>query len=141
MSDFQLNIMTPEREFYNGRVVSLTVRSIDGELCILAHHLPMIAALEVGEFSIRTADPETGEETVRRAFGSGGFIEVLHGGVFMFTQACEWPEEIDVRRAEESLARIKERMRRKQSLVEYKSSKISLARAMERLRVSGHGIK
>lgn len=141
METYNLRIMTPEREFFNGEVISLTVRSIDGELCILAHHLPMIAALEVGEIALRIADPETGEETVRRAFASGGFVEVLTDRVMCFTQACEWPEEIDVRRAEESRIRAEERLRQKQSVVEYKSSKIALARAMARLRISGHGIK
>lgn len=130
MADFELHIMTPEREFFNGRAQSLTVTAPDGELCILAGHLPLVAPLVVGEIKLRVDGDE------RTAFCSAGFIEVLHDRVMVFSQACEWPEEIDVRRARESLERAREKLRQKQSMTEYRASKIALARAMSRLRVT-----
>ena len=48
--------------------------------------------------------------------------------------SCEWPEDIDMRRAEEAKHRAEERIRQRQSIWENKSSKIALARAMVRLR-------
>ena len=61
-------------------------------------------------------------------------MEVLQDSVVVFVQACEWPEDIDMRRAEEAKHRAEERIRQRQSIWENKSSKIALARAMVRLR-------
>jgi len=64
---------------------------------------------------------------------SEGFMEVRRDGVMIFVQSCEHPEEIDARRAEDARKRALEHMRQKQSMTEYKQSKIALARAMARL--------
>jgi F-type H+-transporting ATPase subunit epsilon len=73
---------------------------------------------------------------MEEAFNSEGFLEVSKLGVVLFAQACEWPEDIDIKRAEESKRRSEERLRQQQSINEYKGSKIALARAMARLRVT-----
>ena len=70
----------------------------------------------------------------QEAVNSEGFMEVLQDSVVVFVQACEWPEDIDMRRAEEAKHRAEERIRQRQSIWENKSSKIALARAMVRLR-------
>lgn len=132
---FGLNILTPEREFFRGEVESLIISSSDGEIGIMAGHLPMVTPITVGEVKIK----RDGEW--KSAFNSEGFIEVTNNGVVLFVQACEWPENIDVMRAEESLRRAREHLRQKQSINEYNASKIALARAMTRLRVSNHKIK
>lgn len=48
------------------------------------------------------------------------------------SRACEWPENIDVRRAEESKRRAEERLRQKQSMREMKMTRAALARSMAR---------
>ena len=55
--------------------------------------------------------------------------------MLVFTQDCEWPEEIDAVRAEEARERELEKLRQKQSLIEYHQTQIALNRAMARLRV------
>ncbi len=129
-AEFQLYILTPEREFFSGKAESLSFSSADGRIGILANHTPMIAPVDIGELDIVTG----GEK--KRAFNSEGYVEVLHGSVMLFVQACEWPEEIDVNRARRAAERERERMRQKNSVAEYKAAKARLARAMERLRVS-----
>ena len=131
MKLFKLNILTPEREFYNGQAEALVVNAQDGSLGIYADHAPMVAALPVGSLKIKN---EKGEW--KEAFNAQGFIEVLHNEVLVFVHACEWPEDIDVIRAQRALEEQQEKLRQKQSINEYKASKIALARAMERLRVS-----
>ena len=135
MSTYHLRIMTPEREFFNGEVEGLIVTVPDGELGIFAGHLPLVAPLVVGSIRLKI-DGEWKE-----AFNSEGFIEVGHDDTVLFTQACEWPEDIDVVRAEEALRRAQEKIRQRRSIAEHKGSKISLARAMARLRVASHKLK
>ena len=125
---FDLSIMTPERQFFSGQVEALTITGIDGQMTVLAGHAPMVVSLAVGEISIKQ------DGVWREAVNSEGFMEVLQDSVVVFVQACEWPEDIDMRRAEEAKHRAEERIRQRQSIWENKSSKIALARAIVRLR-------
>ncbi|MDR3278006.1 MAG: ATP synthase F1 subunit epsilon [Oscillospiraceae bacterium] len=128
---FDLKILTPEREFFSGSVEAITVSVYDGSMTVLADHIPLIAPLEISSLRLKMPDGEW-----REAFNSEGFMEVRREGVLLFVQTCEWPEEIDARRAEEARLRAEELLRQRHSMSEYQQSKIDLARAMERLRVT-----
>ena len=132
MNTFKLEVLTPKREFYSGDVEAVTIVLDDGEMTILRDHEPMLAALEIGEMRIKT------EEGWRSAFASQGFVEVRPDETLIFVQACEWPEDIDEARAEETRQRAAEAMRQKLSIIEYTESQAALARAMTRLRVKKH---
>ena len=128
---FNLKILTPERQFMDAEVEAVTVTAPDGSVTILADHAPFIMPVSVGTINIKIDDKWDS------AVNTEGFMEVRHQGVIIFVQACEHPDEIDTRRAEEARRRAEEKMRQKQSMSEYKQSKIALARAMERLRITG----
>jgi F-type H+-transporting ATPase subunit epsilon len=128
---FELNIFTPERLFFSDKVEALYVTLPDGSATFMADHTPLIAPVEVATTRIKKADG-----TWVEAFSSEGFVDVRRNGVMMFVQTCEWPEEIDARRAEEALLRAEEQLRQKRSMAEYQRSKIDLSRAVERLRVT-----
>jgi F-type H+-transporting ATPase subunit epsilon len=127
---YNLKILTPEREFFDGDVEAVTLQAPDGSVTILADHTPFIMPVEVG--TIRMKKDGQWEESVN----SEGFMEVHHQGVLIFVQSCEHPEEIDRRRAEEARVRAEENLRQRQSMSEYKQSKLALARAMARLRIT-----
>ncbi len=127
---FKLEILTPERQFLDCEVEAVTVTAPDGELTVLADHAPLVATMDIGSIRIKR------DGQWREAFISEGFIEVKSEGTLIFTQACEWPEEIDASRALAAEKRAAERLRQKQSVTEYKQTKIALSRAMARLRVT-----
>jgi F-type H+-transporting ATPase subunit epsilon len=127
---FKLTIITPEHEVFDGMVESLTVNTLDGMYSFMADHAPIVMPLVVGSIKIRTP-----EET-KEVFNSEGFLEIDHEGAHVFVQASESPEEIDRKRAEEARLRAEERLRQRQSILEYKQSKLALARAMARLRIT-----
>lgn len=133
MTAYFAEIMTPERLFFRGDVESLRINSVDGEIGVLKGHAPMVACIDVGELYLRLPDG-----TEKFASHSAGFMEVRPDRVLLFVQACEWPEEIDIRRAERARERSLERLRQKQSMYEHKQTQISLARAMTRLRIVTH---
>jgi F-type H+-transporting ATPase subunit epsilon len=99
---------------------------------VLADHAPFIMPVSIGTISIKQ------EDKWDSSVNSEGFMEVRRDGVMIFVQSCEHPDEIDARRAEEARKRAIENMRQKQSMTEYRQSKIALARAMARLQA---GIK
>jgi len=127
---FNLKILTPEREFFDSDVEAVTISAPDGKVTILADHAPFMMPVTVG--LIRIKRDGIWEDSVN----SEGFMEVHHDGVLIYVQSCEHPDEIDSRRAEEARRRAMEDLRQKQSMSEYKQSKIALARAMMRLRVT-----
>jgi len=133
MSAYLLEVMTPERLFFRGEVVSLRINGTDGELAVLKGHTSMLAGIDVGDLYLRLPNDEQ-----KMAVHAKGFLEVRPDRVLVFVQSCEWPEEIDVRRAERAKERAMEKLRQKQSLYEHRHTEISLARAMTRLRISSN---
>lgn len=133
---FKLEVLTPERQFYCGEAQSLTIITSDGSFTFLADHVPAVMTIAVGSMVVKTPD-----ETIE-AFTSEGFLEIRREGIIVYVQACERPEEIDKLRANEAQKRAEERLRQKQSMKEYGQTKMALARAMARLRVSKkHGFR
>ena len=65
-----------------------------------------------------------------------GFVEIVNNRVTLIVDTAEKPEDIDVRRAQEQKERAEERLRQQQSIQQYYHTQASLARAMNRLRVS-----
>ena len=131
---FRLEIMTPERMFLQELVEALNVTTVDGKLEILKGHEAITVPLTIGNIEVK----RNGEW--KSAFQSEGFLEVNNEGVFVFVQACEWPENIDTMRAAQAESRVLERMRHQQSMIEYQWSKTALARAAARLRLTGKNI-
>ena len=132
MKTFWLKVIASDRVAYNGRCQKVIVPAADGgQMGILADHENMIIAIEVGEAKMQLEDGTW--ETL--AVGTG-FLEVVNNRVTMLVQTAEKPEEIDARRAEERREVMEEKLRQKQSIQEYYHTKASLARAMNRLKVS-----
>jgi len=127
---FPLDILTPEHSFFSGEAEGVTVSTPDGELCVLAGHVPLVTPLEIGSIRICT------NGQWKEAFLSEGFMEISRGGTVIVTQACEWPENIDVKRAEATMERTREQLRQQTSIRDHKINQIALARAMARLRVT-----
>jgi len=127
---FDLKIFTPEREFFDGDVEAVTLYAPDGSVTLLADHAPYVMPVSVG--TIRIKKDGVWEESAN----SEGFMEVHHKGVLIFVQTCEHADEIDAHRADEARRRAEENIRQRQSMSEFKQSKIALARAMARLRIT-----
>lgn len=60
MKNFKLVISSPEGKIYDGNTVRLSVRGIEGELAIMAGHIPFVTIVKAGECRI---EDEKGERT------------------------------------------------------------------------------
>ena len=127
--ELHLRILTPDRSFFDEVAQALVFDTGEGQLEILPGHMPMAAALSIGEMRIKKDDAWVS------AFVSEGFVTVKNNEVTVFAQASEWPEEIDETRALNAKERATRQLLHKQSIYEHQHSVISLTRAMERLRV------
>lgn len=127
---FQAHILAADKKFYEGPLESLIVPTISGQYGIMAMHRNMIGAIEPGVLKYKTP----GEE-FKNAAVSSGLVKVENNEVLILVDSCERPEEIDENRAKKALAQAKEELLQQRSMVEYKSAKANLARALNRLKV------
>lgn len=131
MDTFGLKIIASDRVFYEGRCRKLVIPAPDGEKGILPNHENMVIAVKIGMACMEIEEGNWVEVALGR-----GFAEVVNNRVTLLVDTAEKPEEIDIRHAQEQKERAEERIRQKQSIQEYYHSQASLARAMNRLRVS-----
>ena len=103
MSKFHLHIVTPKGTYRDVDVDILNIRTTDGQMGILAHHMPLASGVEIAEMNYRI-DKDRYEFAV-----GGGFVYVDGDNtVTLIVNDIESPEEIDLRRAEEAKARAEE---------------------------------
>lgn len=135
MNTFYLKVIACDRVFFEGRCQQVTLPLFDGQQAIQAHHENMVFSVGVGELVIQKEDGTT----ITGVTGTG-FAQMINNRATVIVDTCEYPEEIDVRRAKEAKERAEEQLRQKQSIEEYHMSKASLARAMARLKAGSKDI-
>lgn len=126
---FRLQIITPNRTFYDDEAESLVITTSEGEMGILARHIPIVVPLVVGKIIIKRNDQ------YKTAAASEGFIKVDPEYTRVVMDSVEWPEEIDVQRAEAAKKRAEERIESKEDHVDIDRAKAALCRATNRLNV------
>lgn len=129
MATYNLQVITPDRIFYEGEVEKVIFRGSEGDMAILQNHMPLTTILSMGELKIFT-DPKNS----RNATLINGFAKIEPDHVIILTDAAEWPEEIDVERAERSKERAERRL--KDSEIDEARALAALKRAVVRIEVS-----
>lgn len=129
-SMYKLEIVTPDKSFFDEDVEMTIIRTSEGDIGILKDHEPVVAPVAVGSIRIK----QNGEFKV--AACAGGFLTIDDERVIVITDAAEWAMEIDRQRAEESKKRAERRLNEKQGELDVLRAKISLERAINRIRIS-----
>ncbi len=73
MNSYRLIVSTPDGNVFDGQAVALIVRGTEGELAILAGHIPFITAVKEGSCRIELPD-----ETDKKAEIGGGILTVAN---------------------------------------------------------------
>ena len=131
MADFHLKIVSPDGVFFDGTAHQLSLRSIDGDVAVLAGHIPYLTAVGIGECRVYISDNE-----MRRAACCGGLLNVTKEGVFLAPTTFEWAEDIDVERAEAAKEKALGRIENPKNAAAKKLAQIKLQRANLRLAVA-----
>lgn len=58
MTSYQLTVMSPDGEVFNNEVISVLLRGAEGDLCVLAGHIPFITTVRPGKCVITLPDEE-----------------------------------------------------------------------------------
>ena len=91
---YKFEVVTPSRIFYSGEVELIVFETENGQIGILADHIPMLIANKIGTLKIKT-----GKET-KYAFISEGFVEITSSKVTAIVDLAEWCDEIDIEKAQ-----------------------------------------
>ena len=132
MSTFPLKIVTPDGLLYDGEAERLVVRTIDGDVAILARHINCVLPLGMGRATV-----VDGENQRRYAACIGGMLSVVDGKVTLVPTTFEWADTIDTTRAQASMDRAKSVLTRKDaSDNEVRLAEARLHRALVRKNVA-----
>ena len=105
MSSYHLQVISMDGQDFDGQVQKLLLRTIDGDVEILARHTDYCTAIGMGTARVTMEDG-----TERKAACIGGMLSVMKGEVRVFPTTWEWSEDIDIERAKAAKAKAEERL-------------------------------
>ena len=78
---FKIEIVTPQKLYFSGEVVSVTAPGEKGQFQILKNHAPLLSSLKTGKVKLVLAD------RTEQAFSiSDGFLEVSSNKAILLTE-------------------------------------------------------
>ena len=125
----KLQVICPDRMFYEGEVSMVELNTTEGEMGIYPKHIPMTCIIAPGILTITEA------EGLKNAALHSGFIQILPEKVTILAEVAEWPHEIDLDRAEAARGRAEERIRTRDSKTDIARAETALQRAVARINV------
>ncbi|MEI7707786.1 MAG: ATP synthase F1 subunit epsilon [Chlorobium sp.] len=78
---FNIEIVTPQKLYFSGEVVSVTAPGEDGQFQILKNHAPLLSSLKNGKVKLALAD-----RTEQSFSISDGFLEVSSNKAILLTE-------------------------------------------------------
>ena len=130
MTSYNVEIVTPIREIKLDDVIYLRCPGLDGSFGVMKNHREGIFALSVGEIKVT----QNGKNEYFAT--GGGFAEIIDDSVKILVESLEKSNEIDLDRANKSFERAKKRKTKKDSDLNEARVEASLARALNRLKIS-----
>ena len=124
---FKLKVVTPDEMFYEGEASMVELTTTEGQIGVYANHIPLTAIVSPGVLSIHEASE------VKKAALHAGFIEILPDHITILAEVVEWPDEIDVKRAEEARIRAERRIKDNSPETDLFRAELALKRAIARL--------
>jgi F-type H+-transporting ATPase subunit epsilon len=126
---YTVEVHTPYRLFYKGKVEAIIVALLDGEICIYAHHEAITAPVKPCLVKIKDKDGQW-----KTGFVSEGILEVAGGKTVLMVDSAEWPDEIDHERAQEAKRQAEGILKNASFKFEAETAKQKLERAGMRLK-------
>ena len=77
-----VELVSPEKKVFSGEAVSVSARTLEGDLGILTDHAPLLGVLVDGEVVIKGTDGSTNSFNV-----AGGFLSVSNNRVSILAEA------------------------------------------------------
>lgn len=125
-----LHVVSPEGVIYQDTVDQISLPTPKGEITILPHHVSLFTKMTDGIINIVKGKKESIIATV------GGFVEVINGNVTILSDHAIKAENIQIAKAMEAKKRAEERMKKKESEVDFVMAEKELQKAIMELQVA-----
>lgn len=128
---FALKVMCPDRTFFEGEADMVEMNTTEGYIGVYPGHIPIATVLAPGILVIHN-DGET-----KRAALHSGFARISPDNIMILAEVAEWPDEIDLNRAEEARVRAERRLSGTESGIDIKRAEVALKRSLTRISIKG----
>lgn len=126
---FHVNMVSADRQLFNGEVTAIAATTVTGEVGILAGHTPLLAMLKPGQVRLTLED---GKEEV--IYVSGGFLEVQPGQTVILADEAERAQSLNEEKIQAAKARAEAAMREgAKNRMDYAKAQVELAQATAQL--------
>ncbi len=128
---FKLKIVEPDGTFYEGDVTMVEFTSSEGEMGVYADHISLTTVIMPGIITIHEPDG------IKKAALHSGFAEILQDRMTILAEVIEWPEEIDINRANEARIRAERRLSNasNEENVNMMRAELALKRSLTRIKL------
>ena len=127
-NSMKVKIIAPDRLFYEGDAEMVEMTTTEGQIGVYKGHIPLTAVIAPGVVRIYES-----ESVVKSAALHAGFVEILQDSVTVLAEVVEWPNEIDMNRANEAKIRAERRIAEKATETNLARAELALKRAVARI--------
>ncbi|OHA59604.1 MAG: ATP synthase F1 subunit epsilon [Candidatus Vogelbacteria bacterium RIFOXYD1_FULL_46_19] len=132
-------VVTPDRVIYEADIEQATIPTREGEITVLANHMPLVSLLAAGEMTVKKNQKETVHFVI-----AGGVLEVRPGSqLVILTDFAEHATDIDLAEAEAARARAAAILAQGDNLAQEDFARLEtvLERELARLKVGRRHLK
>lgn len=127
----RVKLITPVGLYKEGDIDALHVKTVEGELTLLPHHMPIVAMLTTCKLQLQE-NREYHDYAI-----SGGLLHMVNDQINILTDSIEGKKEIDIERARRAKQRAEERLAKKDTNTNIRRAEVALAKAINRIHVHG----
>jgi F-type H+-transporting ATPase subunit epsilon len=127
---FQFEILSPDGKHFEDHAEILNVRLSDGEIGIMAGHVPLIGVIDTSWLNYKR-DGKSFDFAI-----SGGILNVQKDKVIVLASSFESRDEIDIGRAKKAEERAKgliEKAKSQSDEIDLKRAQVALKKAINRI--------
>ncbi len=129
--ELMLEIVTPEKMAFSGKVEDVTIPGAEGEFGVLRGHAALLSAVDIGELNFT----REGKKTYYAL--NTGYAEVTGDKVTILVETAERADLIDKERAKRAKDNAEGKLAKmSKDDVEFETMRIALARAITRISVA-----
>ena len=128
---FALKVMCPDRTFFEGEADMVEMNTTEGYIGVYPGHIPIATVLAPGILVIHN------DGELKRAALHSGFARISPDNIMILAEVAEWPDDIDLNRAEEARVRAERRLSGTESGIDIKRAEAALKRSLTRISIKG----
>lgn len=128
---FFVDIVSPSKQIFSGKVLSLTAPGIEGNFQILFNHADFLTSLTYGEIKLVIDENKTSHYST-----SGGFLEAKNNKVIILAETIEKSNEIDIERSKEKITSMRKLLDEKPEDITPEQIKDSISKAQNRIKIA-----